>query len=357
MADNQGLTFLNWDTPYVWGGWGGSTAYDLIDKRINRPGAVFPEYDYASRYGAPSGTGSNQLRRFATKPPQSPVGYMWNLPPHSWSLPTTPTKVDTVDGGRGAVVRQSYAATNASANANRRGRLWAWSWFTEQPAQVINKKCGFQFLWNPATYGHATSVNVEVTPSVEDYFLVTGAFPGQQTLNITLRIDRTNDFACFELNRQNNDADLNLAQAVNVEAVKRYYRSAGLYSTASSSQLSQMIRELSTNGTNADIDYIYKVINGDGWTSMAGKKTADIGFLQISLVRLDIGPASYIGYIQNVSVNHIAFNQNMIPIRSDVSLQMNMMSSSTADDFGQIVTPAAPNNSNNATLGRRLGGG
>ena len=313
--------------------------------------------DFGRPFSTPLGTGDRQTQqsRSVTSPPQAPIGYIWNLPPHSWSLPTTPTKVDTVDGGRRAIVRQSYAATSAGANANRRGRLWAWSWFNDQPKQVLNKKCGFQFLWNPATYSLSTSVNVEVTPSIEDYFLATGAFPGQQTLNVSLRIDRTNDFACFELNKQNPRAvareDLTLAQTVNVEAVKRYYRSAGLYYRASDSELTNMIQTLSTNGTNADIDYIYKAINGDGWTSMADKKTADIGFLQMSLLRLDIGPASYIGYIQTISVNHIAFNQNMIPIRSDETLQMNMMSSSKVDDFGQVVDSVRPNSPNDVNTG------
>ena len=83
----------------------------------------------------------------------------------------------------------------------------------------------------------------------------------------------------------------------------------------------------------SDIEYIYRAVNGDGWVNAVGRSTSDVGYLQASLLRIDIGPLSYIGYIMSLSVNHTAFNQDMTPIRSDVSISMNLMSSATLSSY------------------------
>jgi hypothetical protein len=56
-----------------------------------------------------------------------------------------------------------------------------------------------------------------------------------------------------------------------------------------------------------------------------GRLSSDIGFLSPTLLKIDLGPLSYLGYVSNLAVNHIGFSKGMIPIRTDVSLQFNLM--------------------------------
>jgi murein DD-endopeptidase MepM/ murein hydrolase activator NlpD len=46
-------------------------------------------------------------------------------------------------------------------------------------------------------------------------------------------------------------------------------------------------------------------------------------------VALELGPTYYIGYLTSISVNHLMFTEEYVPIRSDVSLSMNVMANGT----------------------------
>lgn len=79
-----------------------------------------------------------------------------------------------------------------------------------------------------------------------------------------------------------------------------------------------MIKKL---GTNYDIEYLYRVANGDPRdNTVLGYPSADLGILVHRPCRLDIGPFKYYGVINNISVNHIMFTPNMIPTFSFVSI-------------------------------------
>ena len=107
--------------------------------------------------------------------------------------------------------------------------------------------------------------------------------------------------------------------------------------------ISQKIKTLLEIGTLADIEYLYTAINGPGWTSVSGRKTGDIGYLSATLLRIDIGPLSYVGYVNSLSVNHIGFSQDMTPIRTDVQISVNLMASAGIASDG-VAAPVATNN-------------
>ena len=95
-------------------------------------------------------------------------------------------------------------------------------------------------------------------------------------------------------------------------------------------------------GTLADIEFLYQTINGPnanymkgGWKNSLGRVTSDIGFLSATLVKFEIGPVNYLGYINGLSVNHLAFTRDMKPIRSDVSIQANLLASVGLAEAGQ----------------------
>ena len=245
----------------------------------------------------------------------------------------------------------------------RRGRMWWYASnqqdFADAAGNPIKKKIderkfGFQFLWNPDSYSTSIQLNTDVTPSVQDRFVgVAGAFPSGESISFTLRLDRTNDFAAFRglMNRDYTqlalsgvsnvaitDRQQDAIEAANGNTIASYAKAAEYYSSSFAAStptdiLALQVKELMELGTVADIEYLYKAINGDNWHNIAGRKTSDIGFLAATLLRIDIGPLSYVGYVNSLSVNHIAFSQDMTPIRTDLTVAMNLMASA---GLGQV---------------------
>lgn len=287
-------------------------------------------------------------------PPGNPNEYDWNLPPHQWSLPTLPT-----------VVNEKHYSSNSlspkrqSTDKYRRGRLWwkanpaiatldANGNVTKLSTGDANRKYGFQFLWNPETVGTQVSVQLEATPSVQDRFLgVSGAFPATQTLSFTVRIDRTNDFACAQaafsnqiqrIIRSTGSLPNSILQSEVEEFIKYYKPNESFAAATSKEKMAKKLVDLYQRGTIADIEYLYKAINGPGpggatdgteWMNGRGIKTADIGWLMPTLLHVDVGPLSYDGYVTSLQVAHTAFTPSMVPIRSDVTISLNVLATAS----------------------------
>jgi len=314
--------------------------------------------------------------------------FKFNLPPHRWSLPTTPREVDEASGsvkvtggkvetihkdpalnpyyyGRPSQLASQESGTigarsierSASFHGMRRGRLWffdtnsaitlldtdektgATSVISGQrevsgtqslpDIQDIQKatlspqdrKYGFQFLWNPESIAISVDVNLEVTPSIKDRLRsVSGVFPSMEYINLSIMLDRTNDFACLR------------AKDIKTQAKQllEFYKEGQFpEQNTEESVLIEKLEELEALGTAHDIEYLFRTVNGGGtgagpWTNLLGRKTADIGFLQPTLLALQLGPTgqslSYVGWVNSLNINHVAFNQSMVPIRTQVAL-------------------------------------
>lgn len=254
-----------------------------------------------------------------------PIGYKFNLPPHDWSLPLRPRTVDP------DAVGHAYTETS---HGLRRGRLWYWVGAEDSTTSadaggaqdVVDTEWGFQFLWNPTTISTNVTRNMDITPSSADKLrVVAGVFPGQETVDLSLVIDRTNDFACLYATADGSWGNFST-----------YYNT--LYPGASQDQnIESQLRALMTQGTMADLEYLFKAVNGSGngslqWTNLLGKQTANVGYLAPTLLGIQLGPTlnslSYVGWISNLSLNHTAFTQNMIPLRTEVNISIQCFSGS-----------------------------
>ena len=305
-------------------------------------------------------------------PPEWPdSSYQWNLPPHTWSLPKDPSEVNP-----GFVNKQE-----GSLHATRRGRIWYYNGYVGKNSQAqydynntgtfsaaagasktpppgtVNKY-GFQFIWNPETFSQQTAVNMAVTPSNTDPTVaLTGFAAANSQMTFTIRLDRTNDFAAAKARSLTIDnpylktlftADQSINQSLNTisqnlgistrypveteaaHVAKQYL--AQYYTTGQpvkggenvANNIDKKIVELLTYGTEADLEYLYKTINGDGWTGIGGRDTSNIGYLMPALIRVDLGNQKFVGVVSSVSVNHLAFTRNMIPIRSDVNITVDL---------------------------------
>ena len=313
----------------------------------------------------------------------SPDGYRFNLPPHKWSLPVRPG------------TDEPFVGTNQydSFHGLRRGRIWFWQGADQistfdangnvtttgaqasaaaaaqgktvqqntDPASLLKKldnRWAFQFLWNPSSFTTSVSRNGDVTPSSADVMKVsTGAFPGQEQISINLMIDRVNDFACIKAYQSdsakstaNSGSSINFTNravgptnyisdpnSIDYSSFVSYYTNngyPGAAGAADSGTVATKVQKLMAQGTMADIEYLYKAINGGadtgGWYNLLGKETADIGFLLPNLLAVQLGPTidslSYVGWVTSLSVTHTDFTENMIPIRSQVTINMDCFS-------------------------------
>jgi hypothetical protein len=299
----------------------------------------------------------------------NPINYKFNLPPHLWSLPIRPINVGT---------REETFVKNTTYNSFhglRRGRLWFFlgeydlsktnqgttvksssslSGLTSSPGPseaaayaaaakrgktiTGDRDYGFQFLWNPESISSSVSVNLDVTPSSADRFRsVSGVFLGSTTVTVNIVLDRTNDFACFKGDQGFAVDDTPEGKRHFVQPTEywaKYYR-ASYPQENKTTPISTRVYELMDKGTLADLEYLFKTINGAGagkekdWVNLLGRKTADIGFLQPVLVGMQLGPTidslSYVGWINSLNVNHVAFTESMIPIRTMVTITMQTM--------------------------------
>lgn len=309
-----------------------------------------------------NGTNSSGNENLGAK---KPTGFKFNLPPHKWSLPTMPTVVDSVINKRKPIVLNPNRDMK-DFHGLRRGRMWWYNtqdiisavknnqvtlaagkyadgtpagsaadigfWYGKENKNGnfnLDRKWGFHFLWNPEAISTSVEVNMEVTPASTDRLrAVSGAFPGMEYINLTLVLDRTNDFACIRAGHIK-PIEIPLSNWAKYEP---YYSGMGFPGESTEIPMVDKIRELAKKGTVADLEYFFKMINGSGaggenWRNLLGRETADIGFLQPTLVAMQFGPSgtnnlSYVGWIKSVNINHVAFTQNMVPIRTTVQMSI-----------------------------------
>ena len=277
----------------------------------------------------------------------SPTDYRWNLPPHEWSLPLQPQRLDPTFVGK--------QSTADSFHGLRRGRIWFWGGASDitqlddkgqaKTAGAIateklkagdvqvgsggvlsqsDNKYGFQFLWNPSSISTSVARNMDITPSPADTLkVVAGAFPGQETVTFNIQLDRVNDFAC-------------LKGMSNPTLFSKYYGSGY---PGVKEDFSKQINSLLSRGTMADLEYLFKAINGGyAWKNLLGKKTANIGFLMPTLLGMQIGPdlesLNYVGWLTNIGIQHTDFTQNMVPLRTTVSINMECFAGSAITALG-----------------------
>ena len=355
-----------WQIQYAQARAGGNLKITLPTTVAASNSSVLDAYNYSKNTTntKPPASTNNTNNGGGTKipVPSNPFEYKWNLPPHKWSLPLDPAVVNNPsrDSNSSLSPATELGKRGQTNDAYRRGRIWwratdSFSIATSTDTvgkPVTNDKAsklyGFQFLWNPESFGTSVDVQMDVTPHSNDRLgAVVGAFPSTQNISFTVRIDRTNDFACAARDfgrpalygasaasfRQADQASVTRYYATEAakNQVPMYRLASSFHQSSSDDVIVKKIVDLMDRGTIADLEYLYRTINGAGpsgdtrWRNPRDIETADIGFLMPTLVNVDIGPLSYIGYVTNLRVNHLAFTQDMVPIRTDVSISLNLL--------------------------------
>lgn len=265
----------------------------------------------------------------------TPIDVKFNLPPHLWSIPINQQTLNS----KNKELKDYFVGFD---HGLRRAIMWcygqvpidnsSYSWigsglendknalkFDDKKLKLVSPvdtNWGFQFLWNPETIGNSLSRNANFTPSsVDKTSKFFGLFTAMEAVSFKVVIDRVNDFACI---KSSNDY-ANIA--------KNYYSANGYPGNPENAV--EQVKTLAKLGTMADIEYIFKMINGEGtngyvWKNALGRKTADLGFLAPTVVAVQFGPnedsLSYVGYVDGITISHSMFTEDMIPIHSEVNI-------------------------------------
>lgn len=297
--------------------------------------------------------------------PNAPNGYKFNLSPHKWSRPVDPRTIDSNVSGKS---RTSFTSANNIPDSLRRGIIWRLSSYADlvQPEKLeyrtqqttstknipttkglfkkqvvtttsvpvkrtgFDNRFGFQFLYNPTDLTSSLSLATDINPEATDKFLATlGIYQGRGVIDIKLFLDRTNDFACF---RGSKSA---------TSAFASYYENSSIAGgIVDASTKIQLVNDLMKKGTLADIEYLYSAINGGNLVGIDKSPSADVGFLAVAALRLDLGPMHYVGMVSGITIRHIAFTQDMIPIRSEVSITfLRLGNYGLNQDTGRTLVP------------------
>lgn len=285
---------------------------------------------------------------------ESPHDMKYNLPPHKWSLPLNNSEFDGNVGGspdhslRRAIIwfyggADILSNNDVFPNYGTQDNTYQGNGSTNPPqaysSTPLDNYWGFQFLWNPTSLTSSISRNSNVVPSVTDvHGPLSGIFTAMEAVQFTIVLDRVNDFACARGLKNKSYTDLYKYYSSNV------FPTLASEKTKSDLTIEQKLDELYRKGTGADLEYLFRTINGSGqngqvWTNALNRVTADIGFLTPNAVGFQLSPGnpdslSYVGWIESLSINHTIFTQDMIPLHTEVNVTLNAFSRSAFTNAG-----------------------
>ena len=225
--------------------------------------------------------------------------FRYNPPMHSANLHR---RVDlSNDGGSISSVYdeggapRNYTETWANKNLNdlRLGRIIQHH-LAPGHTSLMKYRWGFRFLYNPTSLTFASSRNDSfvIDGRSESNRAISGVNQNYQTVIMNLLLDRVPD--------------------VMADSIK-----GSDYSPALRKNDKDGLRKF---GTHWDLEALFKVCNGE-WKLTDRGRSSNLGVLIPSNARLILGKGDNLyGFVEAISYNDILFSQDMVPIRTEVSL-------------------------------------
>jgi hypothetical protein len=173
---------------------------------------------------------------------------------------------------------------------------------------------GFRFHYNPQfltmSYGMANGVSAEEISSGKDNINPVVPLSSGSSFSVRIPLNRTED-----LNFIRADGTLDPKSGLEI------FGENGLYPEDVSFTELQAIYN---KGTMYDIEYLFKACNGGrkDYNSLLRGPNSDHGWISGAAVECHFGSnLRYLGQLVSVNINHIHFNERMVPILSYVDLQ------------------------------------
>lgn len=183
-----------------------------------------------------------------------------------------------------------------------------------ESAKALNletkKPWGFRFIYNPTSIGYSTAMDTSI-----DWVLAThdpaNYIGGSFSVSLTLYLNRVADMT-----------ELAEKKGKYQSHTRNYPRTLEPWE----------VEGLLHRGTEYDLEYLYRVVNGDPKPSTGtllsyteggqAPKTADFGYITGTPVWLKIHPnMRYKVSLASLNVNHVIFTEQMIPMFTTVDLQ------------------------------------
>lgn len=164
---------------------------------------------------------------------------------------------------------------------------------------------GFQFQYNPGTVAmsYFTSPNVDVAmmTSGTEMFNLAGVSGSQGSVSFQIIINRI-----FDMQYLNSNGILQPG------AINNYSKPPAIGEDT----------EIYNKGTMYDVEYLLRTLMGTTMNSyLRGERTADMGWLPAIPVELHLGKSlRYLGTVNSLSLNHIIFNERMVPLFSTLDI-------------------------------------
>jgi hypothetical protein len=273
------------------------------------------------KFGGFGGADINKGKPILLQDDPSSFG-LWNPPPHKVMSGSVPTQLYDLTSGTPDVVlnptvgvkliedlrsgNKAYTkgfiysdldqAHDSDGNPKVRGNLW-----------------GFRFLYNPSSLSIANAVNPAIdfgnTADVGNMLI------GSETMSFSIYLNRMMDVHVLK-NISVGSAGPGKANLADQNTFAHQY--GGRTLTAIDAE------QLRYRGTEYDLEFLYRVINGDPEKGPAMRyATSDTGFLVGSAVWVRFNDnVRYKGIINNISVVHAMFSLDMVPIVSEVSISL-----------------------------------
>jgi hypothetical protein len=202
---------------------------------------------------------------------------------------------------------------------------------SDPTAKFDLQKYGFKFLYNPTTVSMAWGLMSQMDPVFEaqglDKFQVASAGLLSSTITFELMLNRIADFDYLNEKGLKSGTSPNIAAIdANLDPAQRMRMYNSMYAASNPYPETVSIedqQEIYRKGTMHDIEYLLRTINGPNgdFKSALNGTTSDRGWMRPTIVELHLGNAMrYRVRIANLAVNHIMFNNRMVPILSKVEL-------------------------------------
>ena len=256
----------------------GTGAYKTINNRKNLP----LYYNASSVREAYFSTRTDYLKRFMTS---------HNQP----SRVTAATELwDSAAGSKGMIVTSEQVLESWNSGSNK----------SDSQSYFDNHNYGFQFQYNPGTVAmsYFTSPNVDVAlmTSGTEMFNLAGVSGSQGSVAFQIVINRTLDMQYYD--------------------EFGFLKDSSRYAKPPKDAGEEL--ELYRKGTMYDVEFLLRVLMGTTMSSyLRGEDTADMGWLPAIPVELHLGKSlRYLGTVNNISLNHMIFDERMVPLFTTVDI-------------------------------------
>jgi hypothetical protein len=210
------------------------------------------------------------------------------------------------------------------------------------------------------TYAGTPQVDPIMQALGQDNFNLVGTGVTQSTITIQLLINRMFDMPYYSDGSAadvNNFAPGDFREAANIKTTAGTLKQPEVEVYPGGNPDIQTQKAIYNMGTMYDIEFLLRTVLGFTTKSYLRKSymtdgaTADMGYIGAMPVELHLGQnLRYLVFITGMNVNHVIFNDRMVPIFTNVSLQCSRLPDYAEIASSATVTPAKAKSNNEKAL-------